>query len=81
MNTAHGNKHSINALIEKFGADIETMEGAAVFYVCLMERIPFCEIRSISNYVEERNVANWNIPLAIENLGKILITFIKSLET
>ena len=69
VNTASGNKKEIEKLKERFKADIESMEGAAFFYVCLMEKIPFAEIRSISNFVEERNKANWDIPLAINNLN------------
>ena len=51
------------------------MEGAAFFYVCLCENIPFLQIRAISNYVEQRNEKNWNIPLAIKNLCLTLIDF------
>jgi len=69
VNTVNGNKKEIEELKKKFKADIESMEGAAVFYVCLMENVSFMQIRSISNYVEERNKDNWNIPLAINNLN------------
>ena len=34
-----------------------------------MENMNFLQLRSISNYVEERNKANWDIPLAIKNLN------------
>jgi futalosine hydrolase len=46
------------------------MEGAAVFYVCLNENIPVLQIRSISNYVEDRDTTKWDIPLAIKQLNK-----------
>jgi len=48
------------------------MEGAAFFYVCQLQKIPHIQIRSISNYVEPRNRANWNISLAIKNLNEVL---------
>ena len=80
-NKVHGFLPEINKIQEKFGADIETMEGAAFFYVCLMENTPFLEIRSISNFVEERNKENWNISIAIENLNKVLIEIIKAMES
>ncbi len=69
VNRTHGNVKSIEIFRNKFKADIETMEGAAFFYVCLMENMNFLQLRSISNYVEERNKANWDIPLAIKNLN------------
>lgn len=80
VNTTHGCNKSIELFREKFKADIETMEGAAFFYVCLKEGIKFLQIRSVSNYVEERNTANWNISLAIENLNKELSDIIDQLE-
>jgi futalosine hydrolase len=72
VNTTHGCKKSIDLFKNKFNADIETMEGAAFFYVCLNEGVKFFQIRTISNFVEERNEANWNIPLAIKNLNQQL---------
>ncbi|MEA3317832.1 MAG: futalosine hydrolase, partial [Bacteroidota bacterium] len=49
VNTAHGNSQSILKFKEKYNSDIETMEGAAVFYVCLLEKVKFVQIRAISN--------------------------------
>ncbi len=68
-NTVSGNNQNIEKLITKFNADIETMEGAAFFYVCLQEEQKFAEIRAISNYVEARNKNNWEIDKAIKNLN------------
>lgn len=51
-----------------FSADIESMEGAAIYYVSLQEKIPALEIRAISNAVGERDKSKWNIPLALESL-------------
>ena len=56
-------------LIETFDADIETMEGAALHYVCLQENIPFIQIRSISNHVGERDKSKWKIKDAVNNLN------------
>ena len=79
-NTAHGNQKSINFLKEKFEADIETMEGAAFFYVCLQEEVNFVQIRAISNYVEPRNKEGWDIPLALDNLGGFLVKLINCIN-
>jgi len=79
VNKVHGYAPSIEALKERFQADIESMEGAAFFYVCLMEQVKFLQIRSISNYVETRNRENWNIPLAIQNLNKVLTEMLQAL--
>ena len=79
VNRVHGNQKTIQKTVKKFKAEIETMEGAAFFYVCMKEGLPFYEIRSISNYVETRKVDNWNIPLAIENLKDTMISIFEEL--
>jgi futalosine hydrolase len=68
-NTATGSEESLNRLVSKYNPEIETLEGASFFYICIRERIPFFAVRSISNKVEPRNRENWNIPLAIGNLS------------
>jgi len=50
-------------------AGIESMEGAALHYVGLMEDIPFLQIRSFSNYVGERDKSKWVLDGAIEILN------------
>ncbi|MBK8310223.1 MAG: hypothetical protein IPL04_04300 [Chitinophagaceae bacterium] len=52
---------------------VESMEGAALHYVCLMEKIPFIQLRAISNYITERNKKKWNMKESITNLNKEII--------
>ena len=66
-------------LIDSFNPDIETMEGAALHYVCLHQNIPFIQLRAISNYVGERDKTKWKIDLAISNLHNELIKLLKQL--
>ncbi|MBL7701217.1 MAG: futalosine hydrolase [Ferruginibacter sp.] len=65
--------------VTNFNADIESMEGAALHYLCLQENIPFIQIRSISNYVGERDKTKWKIKVAIENLNQELTILINEL--
>lgn len=76
-NISHGTPDSIAKIAAGFDPDVESMEGAAVFYVCMHEQVPFLEIRAISNYVEARDTAKWDIPLAIENLTDELFRFLR----
>ncbi len=69
----HGFTDSIEAVLTKYRAEVETMEGAAFFQACLTEGVAFSEIRAISNYVEPRNRENWKIKEAIENLNGYMI--------
>ncbi len=72
VNKASGNLKNIKKIKKKFSPQIETMEGAFFFFVCKMENQKCLQLRSISNFVEERNKKNWNIPMAVKNLNKAL---------
>lgn len=77
VNRVHGDQNSIDKIIERLpNIGIESMEGAAVYYVCTQENIPCLQIRAISNYVERRNRSNWRIDLAIENLNTWLRNYV-----
>lgn len=66
-------------IIRHFDPDIESMEGAALHYVCLQENIPFLQLRTISNYVGERDKTKWKMKEAIMNLNTELIKLINEL--
>jgi futalosine hydrolase len=57
-------------LITNFSPDVETMEGAALHYVCLQENVSFLQVRSISNEVGIRDKSKWSISEAIGNLNE-----------
>lgn len=67
----------IDELKKKYFAEVESMEGAAFHYTALMERIPFIQLRAISNYVGERDKSKWKINEAIEELNWQLIEIFK----
>ncbi len=76
VNTVSGSTDRIKLLKDKFAADIESMEGAAFFYVCLKEGMPFIEIRSVSNPVTSMNKEKWQIMTAVSKLNETLKFFI-----
>jgi futalosine hydrolase len=51
-------------------ADIETMEGAAFFYVCLRKHVRFLQLRAISNIAGVRDKAQWKAAEALKNLAE-----------
>lgn len=62
-------------------ASVESMEGAALHYVALLERVPFLQMRSLSNFAGERDKSKWVMDIAIANLNielKRIITKILS---
>lgn len=80
LSTTSGSKDSIDNIKKIWNADIETMEGASVFYVCNQLNKPFICFRAISNFVEPRDKTKWETSKAIENLDKALRQFILSLD-
>jgi len=76
VNQISVSKQSIDFYRRKFNPAIESMEGAALHYVCLMENVPFIQLRCVSNNIGERNKKKWNMSESISNLNNELIRFI-----
>ncbi len=62
-----------------FNAATESMEGAAFHYVCLQEAVPFIQLRSISNYVGERDKSKWKMKASIQNMNEALENLIQTI--
>jgi len=73
-------KNKIEWYHQNFAPVIESMEGAALHYVCLQEKIPFLQIRSVSNYIGEREKSKWTIKQAITILNEQLILLTNKLS-
>jgi futalosine hydrolase len=69
VNTIHGSNNSIAAITERLSPQVESMEGAAFMTTCLMQQVPFAQIRAVSNIVERRNRTAWKMAEAIGNLN------------
>ncbi|HWB27852.1 MAG TPA: futalosine hydrolase [Chitinophagaceae bacterium] len=65
---------------EKYAPFIESMEGAALHYVCGLQNIPFIQMRAISNYIGERDKTKWKMKEAIINLNNTLLDYLQALE-
>lgn len=65
---------------EAFHPLVESMEGAAFHYVCLLKQVPFLQIRSISNYVGERDKSKWKLKEAILSLNETVIKIVDALN-
>lgn len=79
VNEITSSQQRINLLRKKYNCDIESMEGAAFHHVCLQENIPFLQLRSISNYIGERDKGNWKLKESITNLNQALIKIIQQI--
>jgi futalosine hydrolase len=79
VNEINTNEQRIRLLQEKYLPVIESMEGAAFHYVCLQEKIPFMQMRAVSNFIGERDKTGWKMEDAIANLNTELIRILQLL--
>ena len=77
VNTAHGNEESIARVSQRFAPHVESMEGAAFMYVCLAHRLPFAQVRVVSNVVEKRNRAAWKMAEAVDALSDVALRILE----
>jgi len=58
---------------------VESMEGAALHYVCLHENIPFLQLRAVSNDIGQRDKSKWDFKASIAALNKELTDILQRL--
>ena len=68
VNTVHGRECSIADVVARVVPQVESMEGAAFMYACLIHEVPFAQVRAVSNRVERRNRDAWKIVDAVDAL-------------
>jgi futalosine hydrolase len=64
---------------DAFGAELESMEGAAAALAGKETGIPVCEVRAISNLASTRDMRPENIARALGNLGVYMARWLESL--
>jgi futalosine hydrolase len=78
VSTVHGEESSIAAVAARCAPDVESMEGAAFMYACLVSGISFAQVRAVSNRVERRNRAAWDLQGAVERLGDTALRLLRN---
>ena len=61
---------------QKYNAEIEHMEGIAIFYVALKKGIPVNSVRCISNVAGEPDKNNWKIKSACDRLSTYVLNLL-----
>lgn len=79
VNEITTNAKRMEQLIKKYNPITESMEGAALHFVCRDMNIPFLQIRAISNYVGERDKTNWQLKESIDALKETVLKLIDKL--
>ena len=65
---------------DHYKAQVESMEGAALHYVCLVENIRFLQVRAISNVIGERDKSKWKMDAAILHLNEKVQQIIRNFQ-
>jgi futalosine hydrolase len=79
VNMVHGHEPTIAEVVRRWSPDVESMEGAAFLYACLLEAVPCAQIRAVSNRVERRARENWKMTEALANLALEVSTAVEAL--
>ncbi len=72
VSTCSGVDARSRELHHRTGADVESMEGAAVAYVCQKAEVPLLHVRAISNWTGDRDRGEWNLGAAVDALARAM---------
>jgi len=64
VSSGSGTRAAGEKLLQRWPGGCENMEGGAVAQVCSAWGTPWLEVRGISNLVEDRDLARWDLPRA-----------------
>jgi futalosine hydrolase len=70
VSTVTGTEARAAELANRHRPAAEAMEGAGVLAAALAHGLPFGEVRAVSNVVGRRDRATWDLPLALDVLGR-----------
>jgi futalosine hydrolase len=76
VNTVHGNPRSIADIANRFKPQVESMEGAAFMYACMIQGIVHAQVRAVSNFVEKRDRGAWKVGDAICSLERAALSIL-----
>jgi len=76
VSTCSGTNELSHQRQQQTHAIIENMEGAAAAHHCLLTQTRFLELRSVSNFVEQRDLSRWDLPLAMTNAQKAFLSLV-----
>ena len=79
VSTTSGTLERGEELCRRFGGICENMEGGAAAQVAMLYGVDCMEVRGVSNIVEDRDPACWDIPLAVAKAQEFIARFIGAL--
>ena len=76
VSTCSGTTSQGEELLRRFPGICENMEGGAVAQVALCYGVPLLEVRGISNMVEDRDLARWDLKRAVAEAQRFLLSYL-----
>ncbi len=76
VSTCSGTSAKGEELLQRFPGVCENMEGGAVAQVALCYGVPLLEVRGISNMVEDRDLARWDLRRAVSEAQSLVLSFL-----
>ena len=80
VNGISGTRARGEILRSRWGGLCENMEGVAAARVCLEFKLPYAELRSISNYVDDRDSSTWRLQDACRKAAYAAIQLIEGMN-
>lgn len=74
VSTCSGTEVSSDIMARRAGAQVETMEGAAVALVCQRMGVPWVQLRAVSNHTGPEG--KWHLELATDRVQKAALTLL-----
>lgn len=70
VSSCSGRDHESAAMHARSGADVESMEGAAVAFVCRQHELPLLQLRAVSNWTGDRDQGGWRLGDAVASVQR-----------
>lgn len=80
VNRVLSEERSIAWVRSEYRPQVVNMEGAALFYSCLLAGISFVSLRAISDMVGPRDKSSWDIPGAVFALDRVVEPLVNELN-
>lgn len=77
LSTCTGTRSRAAEIESRYRGLCENMEGAAAAHVAACHDVPWLEVRGISNLVEDRDMAKWDIPGAAEAVQRAVLDILR----
>jgi futalosine hydrolase len=65
VSTCSGTESASRRMAQRSGADVETMEGAAIAWACRQLEVPLLHVRAVSNWTGDRDRGQWDLAGAV----------------